>query len=123
MRMSSSSASSKTIVGMLIVAVLAAAFWILVLSPKRQQASDLAAEVEHQQAPLAEAQSKVTEAIAARHEFSRDYRQLVVLGKAVPANDETASLLVEVNRVADKAGVRFNSLTLSSSEGRESAEG
>jgi Tfp pilus assembly protein PilO len=121
--MSSSSASNKTIVGMLIVAALAAAFWILVLSPKRQQASDLAVEVEQQQASLAEAQSKVTEGIAARRDFSSDYRQLVVLGKAVPANDETASLLVEVNHVADRTGVRFNSLTLSSNGGEEGAEG
>jgi Tfp pilus assembly protein PilO len=120
---SSSSASNKTIVGMLIVAALAAAFWILVLSPKRQEASDLAVEVEQQQSTLAAAQSKVTEGLAARREFSSDYRHLVVLGKAVPANDETASLLVEVNRVADRAGVRFNSLTLSSEGGEASAEG
>ena len=115
--MSSSSASNKTIVGMLIVAALAAMFWILVLSPKRQQASDLGAEVEQQQSSLAEAQSKVTEGISARREFSSNYRQLVVLGKAVPASDETASLLVELNHVADHAGVRFNSLTLSSDGG------
>jgi Tfp pilus assembly protein PilO len=117
--MTSSSASGKTIVGMLIVAALAAAFWILLLSPKREHASELGAEVEQQQASLAQAQSQVTEAAAARDEFPNDYRQLVVLGKAVPASDETASLLVEVNRVADRAGVRFESLLLSTSQGGE----
>jgi Tfp pilus assembly protein PilO len=105
---------------MLVVAVLAAAFWVLALSPKREQASSLATEVEQQQAALSEAQAKVAEATAARGEFSSDYRQLVVLGKAVPANDETASLLVEVNRIADRAGVRFQGLHLSSEGSSES---
>lgn len=103
---------------MLIVAALATAFWILLLSPKRQQASELAGEVEQQQAALLQAQTKLNEATAAQRAFPADYRQLVVLGKAVPAGDETASLLVELNRVADRAGVRFDSLQLdSSSEG------
>lgn len=117
----SSSASSKTIVGILVVTALAAAFWILALSPKREQANDLAAEVEQQQTALVEAQSKVTEASAARAEFPSDYRQLVVLGKAVPAGEETASLLVELNRIADRAGVRFDTLQLSSGEGAETS--
>jgi Tfp pilus assembly protein PilO len=116
-----SSASSKAIVGMLVVAVLAAGFWILVLSPKRQQASDLAAEVGKQQASLAGAQGRVAEATAARADFASDYRQLVTLGKAVPANDETASLLVELNHVADHAGVRFESLRLGTGGGEEAA--
>jgi Tfp pilus assembly protein PilO len=111
---STSPNSNKAIIGMVVVAVLAAAFWILLLSPKREQASELASEVEGQQAALVQAQSQVTEATAAREEFPNDYRQLVVLGKAVPANDETASLLVELNRVADHAGVSFDSLQLSS---------
>ena len=115
--MTTSAASSKTIVVILIVAALASAFWILLLSPKREEASKLATEVGQQQAALGQAQSELMEATAARREFPSDYRQLVVLGEAVPANDETASLLVEVNRVADRAGVRFNSLALSSGEG------
>lgn len=119
--MSSSSASGKAIVGMLIVAALAAAFWILLLSPKREEASALGAEVEQEQASLVQAQSQVIEATAARAEFPRDYRQLVVLGKAVPASDETASLLVEVNHVADHAGVRFESLSLNTGGGEEAA--
>ncbi len=106
---------------MLVVATLAVGFWILILSPKRQQANDLEAEVQAQQTSLAQAQSQVTEATAAKREFPSDYRQLVLLGKAVPASDDTASLLVELNRVADEAGVRFDSLQLKSSESVETA--
>ncbi len=115
--MSTSPNSNKAIIGMVVVAVLAAAFWILLLSPKREQASELATEIEAQQAALVQAQSQVTEATAAREEFPSDYRQLVTLGKAVPANDETASLLVELNHVADHSHVSFDSLQLSANGG------
>lgn len=119
--MSRFSASNRVIVGMLIVTALAAVFWILLLSPKRQQADELAGEVEAQQTALLQAQSKLNEATAAERAFPADYRQMVVLGKAVPAGDETASLLVELNRVAARAGVRFDSLQLNSSEGGSSS--
>jgi Tfp pilus assembly protein PilO len=120
--MPSPSASSKTIVAILVVAALAAGFWILALSPKRQQASELAAELEQEQTTLVAAQSKAAEARVAQGEFPKDYHQLVVLGQAVPAGSETPSLLVQLNRVANHAKVQFDTLQLNSSEGSESSE-
>lgn len=115
----SSSSSNRVIAAVLVVAVLAIGFWILLLSPKREKASELGTEVEQQQIALAQAQAQATEGTEARRQFPSDYRQLVVLGQAIPAGDETASLLVELNRVADRAEVEFRSLQLSSSEGSE----
>jgi Tfp pilus assembly protein PilO len=109
------SSSNRLIVSILGIAAIAIAFWILALSPKRTEAGELAGQVGELQASLVEAQAKVTEAVAAKREFPSDYRQLVVLGKAAPAGDETASLLVELNRVADRAGVKFESIQLSGS--------
>lgn len=117
----SSSPSSKTIVAILVVAVVAAGFWMLVLGPKRQESSKLGAEVEQQQAALAQVQSTVAEATAAKAEFPNDYRQLVTLGKAVPAGEETPSLLVQLNRVAQRAKVKFDTLQLISGGGEASA--
>jgi Tfp pilus assembly protein PilO len=114
-----SSDSRKTIVAILVLAALATAFWILALSPKRQQAGELAGEVEQEQTALVAAQSKVNEANVAREEFAGDYRQLVVLGQAVPAGEETPSLLVQLNRVADHTGVEFETLQLNSIGGVE----
>ena len=54
---------------------------------------------------------------AARRDFPVDYQQLVVLGKAVPADDETASLLVQLNTIANRAGVRFDASQLEGSGG------
>jgi Tfp pilus assembly protein PilO len=111
--------SNRLIAAMLIVAALAAGFWVLILSPKRQEASELGTEVEQLQSSLALAQSQVAEAEAARHEFPEDYRKLVVLGKAVPANEETSSLLVGLNRVATDSDISFDSIRLSDGSSSE----
>lgn len=99
---------------MLAAVVLAIAFWVLALGPKRQQASDLGTTVSNLKSSLANDRQEVAAALVARKGFAGDYGQLVVLGKAVPADDETASLLVELNAIAGKAGVRFQEIQLSS---------
>jgi Tfp pilus assembly protein PilO len=106
------SSSNRLIVSILLVAALAIGFWVLALGPKRGEADELAAQVEQQQSTLAEAQAKASEAAAARRAFPADYRQLVVLGQAVPAGDETSSLLVELGTIARATGVRFDEITL-----------
>jgi Tfp pilus assembly protein PilO len=107
--------SNRLIIAMLVVAALATGFWILILSPKREEASELGTEVEQLRSTLALAQSQAAEATAARGAFPEDYRKLVVLGKAVPGDDETSSLLLQMTRVADRSQVRFESIQLSSS--------
>jgi Tfp pilus assembly protein PilO len=107
-------AGNLPIVATLVLAVLAIAFWMLLLSPKREEAAKLADQVETVEASLAGHRAEVAEGEAARKQFSADYQKLVVLGKAVPGNDETASLLVQVNGIADRAGVEFNNLELNS---------
>jgi Tfp pilus assembly protein PilO len=111
------SSTNKLVVGMLALAVLAVAFWVLALGPKRQEASELGAQIEELKASLTQHRQEVAVALAARESFSADYQQLVVLGKAVPGDDDTASLLVQVNRLADDAGVTFRDLELSAAAG------
>lgn len=113
--------TSGLIVAMLVVAGLAAAFWILALSPKRQEASELATQVTKLESSLAQHRQEAAEALAARREFPVDYQQLVVLGKAVPGDDDTASLLVQLNGIAKRAGVDFRDITLEAGEGEEAA--
>ena len=86
---------------------------MLLLGPKREEASELSSQAAELRVAVSEARGTVAEAVAARREFPEDYEQLVVLGQAVPAGDETASLLVELNEVATKAKVKFESIQLS----------
>lgn len=109
---------SRLIMASLTVAALAVAFWVLALSPKMDEAKKLGTRVELLEASLAQHQAEVTEGEVARREFAASYRQLVVLGKAVPGDDDTASLLVQLNRISRSAGVKFNVFALSA-EGAE----
>jgi Tfp pilus assembly protein PilO len=111
------SANNRLIVAMIAVAALAGAFWMLVLSPKRQEASELSNQVSQARESLAQHRGEVAIAVQARREFPVDYQQLVVLGKAVPGDDDTPSLLIQVNRIADGAKVRFQTIKLSSGGG------
>lgn len=109
--------ANRLILAMLAVAALAAAFWILALNPKREEAKKLGVQVEQLEASLAQHEAEVAEGEEARGEFDTNYQQLVVLGKAVPGDDDTPSLLVQLNRIAGSAGVRFSTFTLSTSSG------
>jgi Tfp pilus assembly protein PilO len=109
--------TNRAIVAALAVVALALAFWMLLLGPKRDEASKLGAQVEEVKASLAQHRAEAAQAVEARGEFAADYQQLVVLGKAVPGDDDTASLLVQLNRIADETGVTFRTLTLEAAAG------
>jgi len=115
------SAHHRTLVGILVLVGLAVAFWMLLLSPKREKVNELGVQADQLRASVAESQRQVAEEEAAKQEFPDDYQRLVVLGQAVPSNEETSSLLVELSRVADQAKVRFEGIQLESG-GAEGAE-
>jgi Tfp pilus assembly protein PilO len=108
--------------GMIVVAVLAAAFWLLLLSPKREEAQKLDARIETLSSSLSQHRSEAAAAAAARRAFPAQYQRLIVLGKAVPGGDETASLLVQISHLATKANVDFQDLTLNASTEGEAPE-
>lgn len=102
-----------TIVVSLAALAAIAGFWLVVLSPKRQQASDLKDEVAQLQSQVDEAKQSVAAGEQAKRSFPADYRKLVVLGKAVPADGDQASLLVQLQQLANRSKVRFQSIQLS----------
>jgi Tfp pilus assembly protein PilO len=114
-------AGPVTIVAMLVVVALAVAFWILLLGPKRDEAAKLGKRIERAETSLAQHRAEVATAEAARKQFPVDYQRLVVLGKAVPGDDETPSLLVQVSELAERAGVEFQTISLEPESGGEAA--
>jgi hypothetical protein len=104
--------NNSLILGLLAIAAIGVGFWMLVLSPKREEAKQLGTEIERLEASLAQHEAEVAAGEEARGEFAAAYRQLVVLGKAVPGDDETASLLVQLNAIAERAKVRFSEFAL-----------
>lgn len=113
------SSSNRTIVAVVALAAVALAFWMLAISPKRDEASKLEAQAKQLQTSLAQHEVEVAEGEAAKKEFPTAYQHLVVVGKAVPGGDETASLLVQVNHIAGGAGGVFRDIKLGAAGGGE----
>lgn len=109
-------ADRSIIIGVSLVGLMAA-FWFLILSPKR----DRSTELEQQAVTLQESVSNY-EALAAAAEdaeanFDENYRSLVVLGKAVPSDSDTSSLFVQLNQLAADAKVNLASIELKEGTG------
>ena len=104
--------SDKAIVFGVVVAVLAIGFYMMVLSPKRQKAGDLNNQIDQLHASISQQEQVASFAEQARRNFPRYYGRLVVLGKAVPEQADTASMLVQLNTIAGHTHVNFSSIEL-----------
>ena len=91
--------------------------WLVVLAPKRDQAASLKKDVDQLQSQLAQAQQAAATGAQEQKSFPDDYRKLVVLGKAVPEDGDQASLLVQLQQLADRSGVGFQSIDLADATG------
>ena len=88
------------------IAVLAA-YWFLLLSPKREEASKAGQALQKQEKQRDEAQQKAQSLESAKSTFSTDYATMVRLGKAVPTNVDMPSLIVQLDAAARGTGIRF----------------
>ena len=84
--------------------------WLVVLAPKRDQAASLKQDVDQLQSQLEQAQQAAAAGAQEQKSFPADYRKLVVLGKAGPQDGDQASLLVQLQQLADRSGVCRESL-------------
>ena len=101
------------LVGLAVLGIIGA-FWFALLSPKRAELAELSDKADSLRVPLATQEQALAAAETAKESYPRNYQQLVVLGKAAPADDDTASLMVQVSKLANKNGIDFRSLVLSS---------
>lgn len=97
------------LVSVLALAVLAAA-WLLLVSPERKQASKLNTEVSAASAQLASAQSDAASAHAAQQRYAVAYASVVNLGKAVPPSEEVPSLMYQLAQASNEKHVQFTSI-------------
>ncbi len=109
------------IVIMVVLAVGAiVAGWMLVVSPKRDQAASLSTQISAQQGQLDAARSQLAAGESARAAFAGQYAQLAKLGEAVPPDDDVPSLIYQVQNAAQAAKVSFRGLQLTNAPGGSS---
>jgi hypothetical protein len=104
----------------LVVIALAAAIlgpWLLIVQPKRDQAAKIQTQINSVQSQLASVRSELAAGTQARAAFSSSYTSLVRLGEAVPTDDNTPSLIYQLQAAAKASKVGFQSLTFNAGQG------
>src|SRR5918994_1209752 len=109
--------NDKTIFVIVGVVVLAGLFWMMAISPKREEASKLDKEAEDLRAQVSLQQQTAVFGEQARREFPEYYGRLVTLGKAVPEQADSASLMIQLNDIAGVNDVKFAGIALSQGTG------
>jgi Pilus assembly protein, PilO len=92
-------------------------YWHFVLQSKRDQAAALETDIATHQASLQQAEATVAQYAKERDSYKVNYSTLVRLGKALPADDDVRSLLVQLSDTAHKTGVDFRSISVGGGSG------
>ncbi len=108
-------ARDRTVLIVVGLLALLGGFWFMAISPKRKEASDVAAKVTVAQTRLDTAQAGAASADAARKQYSIDYATVARLGKAVPVDDDMPSLVYQLSHTAKVNHVDFRAIKLTSS--------
>jgi outer membrane murein-binding lipoprotein Lpp len=105
--------NNKLVLGVVLAAAALAAYWMLILSPKRAEATDLAKQVTEKESQVAQIEQQVATYAAQRKAYKVNYTTLVRLGKAVPGDDDVRSLMVQLDDAAKRTGVDFRDIEVS----------
>jgi hypothetical protein len=97
-------------------------YWKLVLAPKRERIADLDQQVATQQAELAQTQQLIATYTGARDAYKVNYNTVLRLGKAVPADDDARSLMVQLDTAAKRSGVDFDTVNVNATGGSTSPD-
>jgi Tfp pilus assembly protein PilO len=101
----------KKMILLIVPALLIAAYWFLIMSPKRDAVAEaesaLAVQVERRDF----AQQRAATLAASRSRFAADYAELVRLGKAVPPTVDMPTILVQLDAAAKGTEIVFTKVT------------
>ena len=109
--MSSMSDRDRKILLAVIPLVVIVAYWFLLLAPTRKEASAASAQAAKQEKRRDAAKAEAAQAASAKTDFRSDYTQIVRLGKAIPAQVDMPSLLVQLDGAATGTGIHFTKIT------------
>lgn len=107
----------KALLAVVAMAAAVAAYWMLALAPKREQATKLKTEIAAKQTELEQARTQVALYEESRSSYRANYATLARLGKAVPADDDVRSMLVQLDAAAKRTGVSFRKIEVGTGAG------
>jgi Tfp pilus assembly protein PilO len=100
-------ARDRRIILILIPIVAIIAYYFMVLSPKREEASKVAHELTQAQSKRDQAEAQLTQLNQAKATFPSDFATVIRLGKAVPTTVDMPSLILQINQAAAGTGLTF----------------
>jgi type II secretory pathway pseudopilin PulG len=115
------STRDRTILGVVCLVAAVLAPYLLVISPKRTQAKKLQTQIGQVQSQLSSVQAQLAQGESARAQFASSYTTMVRLGEAVPTDDNTPSLIYQLQSAAKQTNVQFQGLTFNAGSGSSSS--
>lgn len=110
-------ARDRKILILIVPVAIIAAYWFLMLAPKREEATLVQDQLTQVEAERDTAVSRLAQLTVAKKSFADDYATVIYLGKSVPSNVDMPSLLVQLDRAARGTGINFTSVTTGDREG------
>jgi hypothetical protein len=99
----------KILLALVPLAILAA-YWFLLLAPKREEAAKLQDQLTTVQSARDTAVQRLAGLGAAKQAYGRDYATVIYLGKTIPSVVDMPSLLVQLDRASRGTGIKFTSV-------------
>ena len=100
------------LIGIFVIAVLAVG-WLMIVTPERNKASQLEAQVIAAQGQLTSAQGQLAQAREAQARYRVAYASVVRMGKAVPPGKEVPALVYQLDQASQSKHVAFESINSS----------
>lgn len=111
---------SRILLAVVAAVAATAAFYFLMLSPKREQIAELDTQIAAKKTELASNQQLVSDYQSAKTGYRTAYASVVRLGKAVPVDDDVRSLVVQIDGAAHRSKVDFQSINVGGGGGAAS---
>ena len=105
----------RSVIAVIVILALVVGSWILMIAPKRSEASHLQSQIASVRGQLRTEEAAVASGVAARSAYGAYYAELARLGEAVPSTDDVPSLIYQIQNAASAAGVDFHSLAVTGS--------
>jgi Tfp pilus assembly protein PilO len=100
----------KKILMLLVPIALIAAYWFLILAPKKDESAAIQEQLSQAQTEQQEAESAAAAVSGAKSNFAADYTTVIRLGKAVPSTVDMPSLLMQLDRAARGTDISFDKI-------------
>jgi len=112
----------RKIVLVLAPIVVLAAYWFLLLAPKREEAATAGEALAKQEKVRDEMVGRASQLEGAKSSFASDYSMMVRLGKAVPTSVNMPSLIVQLSSAAQGTGIKFQKIAAGEREAAAAAK-